>query len=61
MVSVVSEIIRMVSLLQELNVIVRIPIRLHFDRKATMQLATNPIFHERFKHIKVDLHFGSEK
>uniref|UniRef100_A0A3Q7IG24 Uncharacterized protein n=1 Tax=Solanum lycopersicum TaxID=4081 RepID=A0A3Q7IG24_SOLLC len=42
MVSVVSEIIRM-----ELNVIVRIPIRLHFDRKATMQLATNPIFHER--------------
>ena len=37
------------------------PINLHCDSKASIQIAENPIFHERTKHIDINCHFVREK
>lgn len=60
MVGAVAEITWLVGVLKELNVQVTTPIRPHCDSKAALQIATNPIFHERTKHIEIDCHFVRE-
>ena len=59
--TIVTEIIWMKGLIKELNIEVPLPINIHIDRKAVMQLATNPIYHDRTKHIEIDCHFIREK
>nr|XP_009771568.1 PREDICTED: uncharacterized protein LOC104222088 [Nicotiana sylvestris] len=57
----VSELICLLGVLKKLGIVVSTPIQLFRDSKAAMQIAKNPVFHERTKHIKIDCHFIREK
>uniref|UniRef100_M1CJ76 Retroelement pol polyprotein n=1 Tax=Solanum tuberosum TaxID=4113 RepID=M1CJ76_SOLTU len=55
-----TELTWLVGLFNELGVQVQQPITLRCDSKASIQIAANPIFHERTKHIDIDCHFIRE-
>lgn len=57
----VAELTWVCDVLNELNCPVLSPITLYFDNQAAIQIASDPIFHERTKHIKIDCHFIREK
>lgn len=61
MAEVVSELVWIAGLLKELDVVVSVPIKVYSDSKVAIQIATNPIFHERTKHIEIDCHFIRDK
>lgn len=43
-------------LLHDLGAPLKEPVRLHFDSKSAIYIATNPVFHERTKHVESDCH-----
>lgn len=51
----------MQGLFKELGAEVELPIELFCDNKAALQIASNPMYHERTKHIKIDCHFIRER
>lgn len=51
------EILWLKALLKSLGVSHSAPVRLYCDNTATLQIAANPVFHERTKHIEIDCHF----
>ena len=57
----VCEIMWIRQLLMEVGIETSIPAKLWCDNQATMQIASNPVFHERTKHIEIDCHFVREK
>ena len=59
--SAASEITWIVRLLEDINVTNLKPVTLFCDNQSSIQLAHNPIQHERTKHIAIDCHFTREK
>ena len=51
-----SEIVRLRGLLEELGFPQTTSTHLHANNTSAIQIATNPVFHERTKHIEVDCH-----
>nr|GEX55435.1 copia protein [Tanacetum cinerariifolium] len=48
-------------LLKDLHIPIKLPITLFCDNKSEQQIAANPCFHERTKHMDIDSHFTKEK
>ncbi|GKV27163.1 hypothetical protein SLEP1_g36366 [Rubroshorea leprosula] len=57
MASTVSELLWLKGLLKTLGVDTSQPMQFHCDNQAAIHIATNPVFHERTKHIELDCHF----
>ena len=56
-----SELILLKHLLQELIFGKDEQMKLICDNQAALDISSNPVFHERTKHIEVDIHFIREK
>nr|XP_009791009.1 PREDICTED: uncharacterized protein LOC104238371 [Nicotiana sylvestris] len=61
MASIVAEVSWLVGLFKELGIQIQLPIPLNCDSNVAIQIAANPIFHERTKHIDNDCNFMREK
>ena len=61
MAAIVSELIWIIGLMKELGVNLKLPVDIYSDNKASIQIAANPVYHERTKHIEIDCHFIREK
>ena len=55
------ELVWMKHLLEELGFAQSNPMNLFCDNQAAVHIASNPVFHERTKHIEVDYHFVRDK
>ena len=54
--STASELILLRTLLRDFTVESQ-SMQLFCDNQAAMHIASNPIYHERIKHVKIDCHF----
>ncbi|PNX77125.1 retrovirus-related Pol polyprotein from transposon TNT 1-94 [Trifolium pratense] len=61
MANATCELVWLRNLLQELKFCEICPMELACDNQSALHLSSNPIFHERTKHIEVDCHFIREK
>lgn len=61
MASTCCEITWILSLFRDLGVQHLQPTTLFCDNKATLHIATNPVYHERTKHLDIDCHLIREK
>ena len=57
----VCEIMWVHQLLSEVGFKVSMSAKLWCDNQAAIHIASNPVFHERTKHIEIDCHFVREK
>ncbi|XP_071738670.1 uncharacterized protein [Rutidosis leptorrhynchoides] len=56
-----TEVMWIMKVLNDLKVKYSTPIPLFCDNNSAIQMANNPIFHEKTKHLEVDVHFIREK
>ncbi|EOX99943.1 Cysteine-rich RLK (RECEPTOR-like protein kinase) 8 [Theobroma cacao] len=61
MAQTVCEVVWMYQLLSEVGLKSSLPAKLWCDNRAALHIASNPVFHERTKHIEIDCHFVHEK
>ena len=57
----ICEIMWINQLLTEVGLKTSMPAKLWCDNQAALHIASNPVFHERTKHIEIDCHFVREK
>ena len=57
----VCEVMWIYQLLNEVGFNMPLPAKLQCDNQAVLHIASNPVFHERTKHIEIDCHFVREK
>ena len=57
----VCEITWLYQLLMEVSIMTVVPAELWCDNQVVLHIASNPVFHERTKHIEIDCHFVCEK
>lgn len=56
-----SELVWLQRLLKDFGIPLQFPTPLYCDNESAAKIASNPVFHERTKHIEVDCHFVREK
>jgi len=56
-----AEITWLIGLYKELGIKITTPVNMICDSKAAIQIAANPIFHERTKHFDIDCHLVKER
>ncbi|GJV10081.1 retrovirus-related pol polyprotein from transposon TNT 1-94 [Tanacetum coccineum] len=61
MATTTCELLWLSFLLKDLHIPVKLPITLFCDNKSAQQIAANPCFHDRTKHMAIDCHFTREK
>ena len=61
MATVTSELVWLLALLRTFDLNHNHPASLYCDSKAALYIATNPVFHERTKHIEVYCHYIRSK
>jgi hypothetical protein len=61
MTSTVSELTWIKQLLADMSITIHKPMKIFCDNQAARHIASNPVFHERMKHIEVDCYFVREK
>ncbi|XP_071695922.1 uncharacterized mitochondrial protein AtMg00810-like [Rutidosis leptorrhynchoides] len=59
--STACEIVWLKNLLLDFNIKVNLPITLFCDNSSAIQIASNPVLHDRTKHFDIDLHFIRHK
>ncbi|GJV62160.1 ribonuclease H-like domain-containing protein [Tanacetum coccineum] len=59
--SVTSEVIWDLKILNDLDCSNLLPVKVFCDNNSAIKIAANPIFHERTKHLEIDLPFVREK
>ena len=55
------EIMWLHQLLVEVDIKTSVPTKLWCDNQVALHIVSNPVFHERTKHIEIDCHFVREK
>jgi hypothetical protein len=61
MTSTMSELIWIKQLLADIGIEARNSMKMFCNNQAARHIASNPVFHERTKHIEVDCHFIRER
>ncbi|GJY31794.1 ribonuclease H-like domain-containing protein [Tanacetum coccineum] len=59
--SITSEVIWILKFLKDLQIENLLPVLLHCDSNSTIKIDVNHVFHERTKHLEINLHFVREK